>query len=175
MELTRIQTNDKRYIEAEALMESAFPATERRPADQQREYTEENMLFHPHIIWDNHAFIGILNYWILNGFVYIEHFAIVPELRKRGYGKRALRCLMADTTLPIVLEAEPPTDETSKRRIAFYEQQGFTLWEREYIQPPYAPHLPEVPLKLMVHGGLKMETDFDTIKKEIRNHVYGLK
>ncbi len=55
--------------------------------------------------------------------------------------------------LPTVLEVEPaPADQPHSlpsRRIRFYERAGFSIIDRGYVQPPYSPALPAVPLWLM--------------------------
>lgn len=174
MELLPIQTTDTQYADAERLMTDAFPPEERRPIARQREYTDHNPLFHPHTVMENGKFVGLVNYWTLQGFTYIEHLATTPSLRGKGLGMRVLQQLTSKTTAPIVLEVEPPTDEISVRRIGFYKRCGFTLWEHQkYMQPTYADHLPSIPLLLMVYGNLDEQKDFAHIYREIHTKVYG--
>lgn len=155
-------------------MTDAFPPEERRPMPQQRTYADHNPLFHPHAVMENGTFAGLLNYWTLQGFIYIEHLATCPSLRGGGLGKRILQQLIAQTTVPIVLEVEPPTNEISVRRIGFYKRCGFTLWEQQnYMQPAYADDLPSIPLLLMVYGDLDEQKDFAHICREIHTKVYG--
>ena len=68
---------------------------------------------------------------------------------------------------PIVLEVERPVEEMAKRRISFYQRQGFTLWEKDYCQPPYKPGDDFLPMYLMVHGELDCEKDFETISQYV--------
>ena len=49
----------------------------------------------------------------------------------------------------IVLEVEPPYDEMKRRRIAFYERQGFCQNDYPYVQPPYREGETGVELILM--------------------------
>lgn len=93
--------------------------------------------------------IGLLTTWHFEKFIYIEHFAITPTLRSQGYGSEALRAFISQQQCPIVLEAEPPTDEFSTRRIGFYERSGLTLYDFPYIQPAYTPESNPVELRLM--------------------------
>ena len=174
MELIPVQTSDPRYAAAERLLLDALPADERRPVDQQRDYTDHNPLFHPHIVMEGGAFAGLFNYWTLDGFIYGEHLATCPSLRGGGLGRRILDAFIRQAGQPIVLEVEPPTTDIAARRIGFYQRCGFTLWEhRTYIQPPYAAGLSPLPLLLMVHGNLDEEKDFGHICREIHTHVYG--
>ena len=77
--------------------------------------------------------------------------------------------------LLIVLEVEMPVEEMAKRRINFYQRQGFVLWEKEYKQPPYKPGDDFLPMYLMVFGNLQCEQDFEMIKNKIHKEVYNVK
>ena len=174
MELLRVNTTNPYYAEAEDLMKDAFPPEERRPLAEQRDYADHNPLFRPHVVLDNGKFAGLLNFWQLDGFLYAEHLATLPSLRGKGLGQRVMEKLINDSSLPIVLEVEPPTDELKQRRIGFYQRCGFMLWEhRTYMLPPYSAQLPSIPLRLMVHGQLSEEQDFDHVCREIYTNVYG--
>ena len=77
--------------------------------------------------------------------------------------------------LPIVLEEERPVEEMAKRRICFYERQGFTLWKNDYYQPPYKPGDDFLPMYLMVYGDLNPEKDYEDIRHKLHTVVYGVK
>ena len=108
-------------------------------------------------------------------FYYVEHFAIDPTLRNGGYGKKTLDYLCKKLDRPIVLEVEMPVEEMAKRRINFYQRQGFILWEKEYKQPPYKPGDNFLPMYLMVFGNLQCKQDFEMIKNKIHKEVYNVK
>ena len=74
--------------------------------------------------------VGFITYWDFDSFYYVEHFATNPALRNGGYGKRTLEYLCNYLKHPIVLEVERPVEEMAKRRISFYQRQGFTLWKK---------------------------------------------
>lgn len=175
MKLIPVHTQDAHYAQAEALMLQAFPAEERRPTEQQRFFTDHQPLFHPHVLMEGDKFIGILNYWTLDDFVYVEHLATDPALRGGGLGSQALHLLAEQADCPIVLEVEPPTYDLAIRRIEFYRRNGYRLWEAQsYIQPPYTESLCALPLLLMVKGALDEQHDFARIRKLLHLHVYGL-
>ena len=68
-----------------------------------------------------------------------------------------------------------PTDDLSRRRIAFYERNGFTLWrDCVYQQPPYRPEDTPLPMLLMVRGNLDPKNDFARVKATIHREVYGV-
>ena len=118
--------------------------------------------------------LGLLTTWHFEEFIYIEHFAIDPDLRSRGYGAEALKTFIAQQQCPIVLEAEPPTDELSTRRIRFYERCGLTLYDFPYIQPAYTPESNPVELRLM--GTLNTDdTPLALVSKILHREVYGLR
>ena len=116
--------------------------------------------------------LGLLTTWHFEEFIYIEHFAIDPDLRSRGYGAEALKTFIAQQQRPIVLEAEPPTDELSTRRVGFYKRLGLTLYDFPYIQPAYTPESNPVELRLM--GTLDTNTTpLPLVSKILHREVYG--
>ena len=116
--------------------------------------------------------IGLLTTWTFDSFTYIEHFALSPEVRGRGYGSEALAMLIARTEQPLILETEPPTDELTRRRIGFYERSGFTLYDYPYVQPAYTADSQPVPLCLM--GTLDtQDIMLDQVSRTLHREVYG--
>lgn len=76
---------------------------------------------------------------------------------------------------PIILEVEMPEEEMAIRRINFYKRQGFTLWEKPYMQPPYKSGDDYLPMLLMAYGDLECDKDFEQVKKCIYREVYNTK
>lgn len=174
IEIKPIHTQDETlYAFVENLMLTAFPIEERRDTPQQREYTDHHPLFTSNIVLEDSIPVGMISYWNMGDFYYIEHFAIDPERRNGGLGKRVLEALFEQVSHPIVLEVEEPTDEWSKRRIGFYQRLGFTLHEKPYYQPPYHPNGEGLPLLLMTHGQLDMEQHFARVVRTLHREVYG--
>lgn len=139
---------------------SAFPADERRPVSQMPPC---DSAFRFYAIED----AGLLTAWAFDGFTYIEHFAIFPEMRGSGIGSLAL----SELPDPVILEVEPPEESSdARRRIGFYERNGFHLLDVDYIQPPYSPGLNPVRLKLMLRGDLKIPVQ--DVVQTIHNRVY---
>ena len=115
--------------------------------------------------------LGLLTTWEFTDFIYIEHFAIDPEVRSRGYGSEALKALIKEQSKPIILEAEPPTDDITRRRIRFYERQGLTLYNFPYLQPAYTEASQPVELRLM--GTLDTEdTPLTHVSNTLHREVY---
>ena len=72
-------------------------------------------------------------------------------------------------------EVEMPEEEMAIRRINFYKRQGFTLWEKPYMQPPYKSGDDYLPMLLMAYGDLECDKDFEQVKKCIYREVYNTK
>ncbi|WP_297678297.1 GNAT family N-acetyltransferase [uncultured Bacteroides sp.] len=171
----RISTVDESlYKYMESMITSSFPTEEYRPLEELRLYTDSKPHFHNNIIFHHDTPIGCITYWHFGTFYYVEHFAIDPALRNGGYGRSALEHLYQLLKTPIVLEVEMPENEIAQRRINFYKRQGFVLWDKPYMQPPYRPGNGYLPLLLMVHGDLKCDRDFETVKEQIYREVYNV-
>ncbi len=172
LEIIEINTHHPSYPFMEGLMETSFPLEERRDTDLQRQYTDENPLFHNHLITFNQVPIGLISYWKLEDVIYIEHFAIDPNLRNGGYGKQVIEKLKEQTQIPLILEAEEPTDELAQRRIGFYQRNGFTLQDLPYLQPPYRKGNDWFPLKIMTYGRSFTKEELEKYKTLIYREVY---
>lgn len=173
IQLKRIRTSDQElYKYAERLLTTSFPLEEYRPLSQWRKYTDENEQFYNNIILDQGKPVGIISFWDLGSFYYIEHFAIDEELRNKGYGQTVLDLLEKNYDIPMILEVELPTNATAQRRIIFYQRYHFEVWDREYVQPPYRPNGAAVPMMLMSRGNLSCEKDFDAVQTKLYQVVY---
>lgn len=117
-------------------------------------------------------FIGLIIFWEFDDFVYIEHFATSHHVRGMGLGSKTLDYIKSRFTKPIVLEIEmPESSPIAARRMEFYRRNGFKpIWDFNYIQPPYSPELPSLPLLLMSTGEAEPKRISDTIHRR----VYGV-
>jgi ribosomal protein S18 acetylase RimI-like enzyme len=159
------------YMFTEKLLVESFPPDEYRCLEEQRAFVKERENFHMNIIYRSTTPVGIISYWNFDTFTYVEHFAILPALRNCGYGAAAIKRLI-EKVRSIVLEVEKPDDETSRRRIAFYQRCGLTLCEKEYIQPAYRADSNEIPMHLM-SCSVEIDKNFEHIKSSIYREVYG--
>ncbi len=173
MKLTDIKTDHPHYPFVERLFLDAFPESERRPVDAQRRNVDENESFHCYLFGEHDGLpAGFITVWRLDGFCYVEHFAVDPALRNGGYGSRVMQRLLQELPLPVVLEAEVPTDDLSRRRVGFYERQGFRVWDKDYVQPPYRPGGDSLPLYLMVANESDTMPSLDAVRRAIYREVY---
>lgn len=151
----------------------AFPIDEQRPVESiARLLTDDTHFVAYALIDDTQRFLGLLTAWHFSTFTYIEHFALSPTLRSQGYGTEALQTFLKSTSAPIVLEVEPPVDDTARRRIQFYQRCGLTLYDYPYMQPSYTPEGHPVPLCLM--GTLDCQTTpLTQVSQTLHREVYG--
>lgn len=136
------------YPVLEKIYTEAFPPEERRPW---RDVIAGGQTPALRAIEADGMTIGLITYWNFTKFIYIEHFAIDYEHRCGGMGSRALKAFIDKQSKPVLLEVEHPsdTDPMTQRRINFYTRHGFCVLPYTYIQPPYEPGMPAVPLLLM--------------------------
>lgn len=173
IEIKSITTSHEHYAYTEELMQTAFPSEERRDNSLQREFTDHHPLFISNLISEKGTPVGLITYWDLDTFYYIEHFAIDTQIRNRGYGKSTLSLLKGFLHKPIVLEVEVPNDELTRKRIRFYQSQGFHLHETfPYLQPPYRKEEDWLPLKLMTYGKEYTTEELEICKEKIYKNVY---
>lgn len=174
--LQQITTSDKAlYTYMEELMKRSFPPDEYRDLNELRDFTDNRTHFFNNIIMENENPIGFFSFWDFDDFYYAEHFAIDPSKRNGGYGKAVLQHVCQTLQKPIVLEVEMPEEEMARRRVGFYQRNGFVLWNNEYQQPPYKPGDNYLPMRLMVHGVLDSNKDYEKIKQRIYRDVYKVK
>ncbi len=155
-----------------AMIEYSFPKSERR--DFEDHYAEFNKPPFRSLVYETDGNIaGFMNYWQLNGFVYLEHFAVAKEQRGQGLGSELMEKLCEIVKCPIVLEVEPPeSGETAVRRIGFYKRLGFFTNEYEYYQPPYHKGEQAVRLMIMSRPSPLSEDQFAKIKKSLYRDAY---
>lgn len=166
-----VDTNNKSEVEFfEKLYLESFPRNERRPISEELDLIANNEIFSADIILDNEQPVGLLTYWLLDGFVYVEHFAIKPECRSKGYGRIALDNFKNNLSQPIILEVELPDTEIAVKRIKFYESLNFRLWNVDYLQPPYEAEFAPFPLKIMSHGQIDIENQ--AVYQNVKDNIY---
>lgn len=155
-----------------SIYQQSFPTNEQRPIDDIACLLSNDTRYTLYaIVEDSGALLGLLTTWTFCEFTYIEHFALSPNLRSRGYGTQALSTFIQRTHRPIILEVEPPTDAITQRRIRFYERHGLTLYDYPYMQPPYTPDSQSVELCLM--GTIDNHiTPLSVVTRTLHHEVY---
>ena len=158
--------NETNFPEIYRIMQASFSDDEYRPYDEQLALFEEpeyRIYYMP---------AGFLAVWEFESFIYIEHFAVDPALRNSGTGSAMLQELVRKYQKQICLEVELPEDELTRRRIGFYERNGFVFNEYPYIQPPISKGKSPVPLRIMTYGEAITRETFEAIKNVLYRSVY---
>lgn len=156
-----------------ALLQLSFPTSERRDyAGHLGEFSEERFSSLCYIPDDKLR--GFINSWDLGDFVYVEHFAIDPQLRGNGTGTALMNALRTATgEKPLVLEVEPPQEsEIAARRVNFYKRLGFEMNGYKYIQPPLIKGEKPIPLCIMSAPSALSQNDFSRIVSAMYKYVY---
>ena len=158
--------NETNFPEIYRIMQARFSDDEYRPYDEKLALFEEpeyRIYYMP---------AGFLAVWEFESFIYIEHFAVDPALRNSGTGSAMLQELVKQYQKPICLEVELPEDELTRRRIGFYERNGFVFNEYPYIQPPISKGKSPVPLRIMTYKSEITREEFQKMKEILYRRVY---
>lgn len=153
-----------------AALEAGFDLSERRDREDALRALDTPE-YSVHEIYAEGETVGFITFWALDGFTFLEHFVMLEQYRNRGYGREVLEILKSKFPR-MVLEAEPPTEEIRRRRLAFYGRAGFYKNEKPYLQPSYRKGGRTVPLIIMSYPDVI--EDFDGAVKKIYSTVYGL-
>ena len=176
--------DEKDYPHFLELYNSSFPENERRlykSAEHVANFIKEKGgKFHGFAVDDRSGdpemqgpFLGFLTYWTFEGYVYIEHFAVNPEFRGKRIGRDMLHHLFKTVSENVLIEVEKPETDEARRRIAFYEREGFKLREDiNYVQPPYSAAQSGVEMMLMTHGNVTLRDTRDL--REMLTEVYNV-
>lgn len=150
---------------------TAFPPNERREFEEliNQIYNDECNI---NLILVGEKIAGFIILWNFAEFVFLEHFAVEPDLRGLGVGERTLAEINSLYQKTVILETELPNDEISRRRIGFYERNGFYLLERHYFQPSYDGIKPEVEMKLMCTSAKISSEKLEKYIRQIKEKVY---
>ena len=157
MKMQVIPVTEERFREIWPVMKESFPRDERRSFEGQR-----SRFRRPGYVMlgleEDGRFIGFIAGWDFGDFMYGEHLAVEASRRNEGLGDLLLKEFLARYPKVFFIEVEPPEDELTRRRIGFYERNGFALNDYEYIQPSLGKGREPVPLKIMTYPG-KMTTE----------------
>lgn len=169
------QSDNSLMDKVRTLYEQSFPVDERRDFDAFRALVgRTDVPFHVYVYARDGEFAGFITCWEWDDMRYFEHFAVEPSMRNGGLGARILADVLAASSVPAVLEAELPDTDMARRRIGFYERNGFTArMDIPYLQPAYGRDKQPLPLCLMTWGGLCLDGPDDEKIRRIKRAVYG--
>lgn len=147
------------------------------PADEYRDYAEQKrLLLDPrYTLYTTSAHNAMMAVWQFEGFLYVEHFAVSAQCREKGVGSDMLKALLGMSAMPVCLEVDPPENEISKRRVAFYERNGFVLNPQAYVQPPLGENKRALPLRMMSAPNVLSKEEYAFVKETLYTQVYQIK
>lgn len=167
--------------QVKALYESAFPANERIPIKHLLDDKIEREFWAFFYKDDGESgavsrFCGFSNSITHGSITNIVYFAVVPELRSRGYGSKILQAIRRqhpDTRIVVDIEVEEDSKDAEElerrnRRRNFYQRNGFNASPFDYIWQ--GEHY-----RLLTAGGTVTEKEFRDFWKEILKNVPGAK
>lgn len=175
MILKKVTLENKSDLEfIEKLYIESFPRNERRPVLEMHRFMKDDNRFNVFLLeGSDEKRIGFITYWMLDTFIFIDHFAISPEQRNGGYGQKAIQELIKHTTLPLVGEVEPPlVSEMASKRVKFYKKQGFHIWDLPYQQPAYEDGFSPVPMLIITYREINFPIDYESVRNKIHSEVY---
>ena len=161
------------FPQVKALYESAFPANERIPI---KHLLDDKIKREFWAFFDEETFCGFSNSISLGDITNIVYFAVVPELRSRGYGSQILQAIRRqhpDTRIVVDIEVEEDSKDAEElkrrnRRRDFYQRNGFDASPVDYVWQ--GEHY-----RLLSAGGTITEKEFRDFWKEILKDIPGAK
>lgn len=170
--ISLVELKKREFDSAFSIMEEAFPSTEIRTYDGQKDLFEDEFYHLYGVIKEPNKVLAIVAIWDLNHFLFIEHLAVNKLYRNEGLGAQILQNIKKQWKKNILLEVEPPITMQSKRRVDFYERQEFYRNDYPYEQPPLRVGNPEIPLQIMTYPTKISEKEFKDYKKILYKVVY---
>ena len=154
-----------------AIMEQSFPLEEYRSYEGQKKLLDDPA-YSIYGIKEEGNILGFAAVWQLENWLFLEHLAVDPQRRNRGIGAELLGFL---TEKRCCLEVELPETELARRRIGFYQRNGFFLNDYPYVQPSLGEGRNPVPLSIMTSGSTISPEEFAQVQKLLYSRVYGQK
>lgn len=154
-----------------ALMEDSFPKAEIRNFKGQQELLE-NPHYNVYVLREKSEILAFFAEWANETYRFLEHLAVNEKFRSQGLGSKTLQAYKTLSSKPVILEVEPPKDDIQKRRVKFYERNGFHLSTYSYIQPVINEGYESVPLVMMTYPEALDNKELDQVKKWLDQTVY---
>ncbi|MBQ3390603.1 MAG: GNAT family N-acetyltransferase [Firmicutes bacterium] len=171
MEIRLIRITEDLFPEIYPVMEESFPENERRGYEEQKA-----LVRNPDYVMlglrEEEGFTGFIAGWDLGDFVYGEHLAVTASRRNGGLGDRMLKAFLERFGKPFFIEVEPPEDELTRRRIGFYERNGFVLNDYDYVQPSLGEGKDPVPLRIMTWPRGMEKEELAEMEQRIRRKLF---
>ena len=154
-----------------SILHDSFPPDELRSRQEHLALLDEP-LYKVWACYDGKELQGFLTVWDLDGFAFIEHFAVKSSCRNSGLGSKMLQALSQKLGKRLCLEAELPETDMAKRRLNFYRRNGFAVNTYPYLQPALEEGKCPVPLYILTTDGGINEEEFEKLVDQIYKAVY---
>ncbi len=151
-----------------AIMEWSFPLEEYRSYEGQKALLKKPA-YRIYVAKENGKILGFAAVWQLEDWLFVEHLAVDPQCRNQGIGAKLLGFL---TENRCCLEVELPETDIARRRIGFYERNGFFLNDDPYLQPSLGEGRNPVPLSIMTSGSAISPEAFARLQELLYTRVY---
>lgn len=165
------EISDKLFKNFYNLLESSFPHIEYRSFENQKALLAKE-IYHILFCFKDEIMIGAMAFWHIDGYVFIEHFAVNKAFRGHKIGTKMLEKIKNNTEGFVILEIELPYNEISRKRIDFYKRNGFYYNDFEYYQTPLNKGDKPLPLRIMSYPDYLEKTEFSKIQKALVKAVY---
>lgn len=168
-QLEKLQEKD--FEEVWEIMYDSFPVDERRTKEAQKSLLSEDTysLYGYRKEGQLAAFFAV---WEFKDFAFVEHFAVKKEARNGGIGAGLLQQLLRQLNKMVILEVELPESELAKRRIGFYERNGFVQNGYPYVQPALSAEGKPLPLQIMSMPTALDEAEFENVRDTLYRGAY---
>ena len=136
LELVRVKEDSPRLSDVMALYERAFPANERRPLGVL--LNDESGAGEVLAFCEGTRFVGLAILLTWRDITHILYFAVMEDLRERGFGGEILQRIHAlHPAHRVIADLEEPFDGAPnkpqrQRRMAFYERNGYVPTDIRY-------------------------------------------
>ena len=168
MELMKQEQFDRVY----ELFENSFIPTELRPYHLMKEKWLQQE-FKIYTLFQHKEMIAAMSVWELEGFVYLENFAVNDCYRGQGIGSYLLKQFMSIYKHQLlILEVEKPSDTMSQRRIQFYQRHHWHMNPFHYIQPALRDNSEDIELFVMSYPEMLSQSQFLDIRSKLFYKVY---
>ena len=159
MHLERLSSHNCHHFDtAFSLYTISFPKEERRDFDEQQRILAQ-VEYHFDLLLHRDTLLGLVLYWEIGEWIFLEHLAVAPHLRNQGIGSAALT-LLKEKGKRKLLEIEPPQDSLTRRRYGFYQRNGFQMNPYHHIQAKYRHDDPDVELKILSYPRVLTEGEY---------------
>ena len=165
------EISDKIFEQMYALLQSSFLREEYRDYERQKMLLNKE-IYEVLLVLSGETVVGMTAFWHLSDFVFIEHLVVNKDERSKGIGSKMLQKIKEYTSGSVILEVELPYNEINRKRIGFYERNGFVYNNFEYFQKPLNQGDEPLPLRIMSYPNELSEEKFENIRKRLVKGVY---